>query len=140
MSLLADLSNDAAALAEQVSSRIVSVRTANGGQSSGFVWRTGLVVTADEALDGEDEVELLFADGKTAKATITGRDPSTDVTLIKADTAEFGDWDAATAKPAAFALVAGRGEGSLLASHASITEVGPAWRSMRSGQIDARIA
>jgi S1-C subfamily serine protease len=139
MSLLADFSNDAAALAEQVSPRIVSVRTANGGQSSGFVWRTGLVVTADEALDGEDEVELLFADGKTAKAAITGRDPSTDVTLIKVDTAEFGDWDAAMAKPAALALVAGRGEGSLIASLASITEVGPAWRSMRSGQIDARI-
>ena len=104
MSLLVDLSNDAAALADRVSPRIVAVRTANGSQSSGFVWRTGLVVTADEALDGEDEVELLFADGKTAKATIIGRDPSTDVTLIKADTAEFGDWDAAEARPAAFAL------------------------------------
>ncbi len=140
MSLLADLSNDAAALAEQISPRIVAVRTASGRPASGFVWRTGLIVTADEALDGEDEVELLFADGKTSKAGISGRDPSTDVALVKAETGEFGEWDAAAARPAALALVAGRGEGSLIASLASITEVGPAWRSMRSGQIDARIS
>ena len=139
MSLLADLSNDAAALAEQVALRVVSVRTANGRQSSGFVWRTGLIVTADEALDGEDEIELLFGDGKTVKAAISGRDPSTDVALVKTETADFGDWDAAQARPAALALVAGRGDGSLVASLASVTEVGPAWRSMRSGQIDARI-
>ena len=140
MSLLTDLSNDTAALAEQVAPRIVAVRGANGRSSSGLIWRTGLVVTAEEALEGEDDAEVLFADGKTAKATLAGRDPSTDVALLKLDTAEFADWTAAaTPKAASFALIAGRTEGSLIASLTAISEAGPAWRSLRGGQIDARI-
>jgi S1-C subfamily serine protease len=140
MSLLTDLSNDAASLAEQVAPRIVAVRGANGRSSSGFVWRTGLVVTAEEALEGEDDAEVLLADGKVVKATLAGRDPSTDVALLKLDTAEFGEWSAAgTPRPASFALIAGRAEGSLIASLTSVNEAGPAWRSLRGGQIDARI-
>lgn len=140
MSLLTDLSNDAAFLAEQVAPRIVAVRGANGRSSSGFVWRTGLVVTAEEALEGEDDAEVLLADGKVVKATLAGRDPSTDVALLKLDTAEFGEWSAAgTPRPASFALIAGRAEGSLIASLTSVNEAGPAWRSLRGGQIDARI-
>lgn len=140
MSLLTDLSNDAAALAERTAPRIVAVRGANGRWSSGFIWRTGLVVTAEEALEGEDDAEVLFADGKTGKASLAGRDPSTDVALLRLETAEFGEWNAAPApKPASLALIAGRGEGSLLASLTSVSEAGPAWRSLRGGQIDARI-
>lgn len=140
MSLLTDLSNDAAALADQVAPRIVAVRGANGRSSSGFIWRTGLLVTAEEALEGEDDAEVLLADGKVVKATLAGRDPSTDVALLKLDSAEFSEWaTAATPKPASFALIAGRGEGSLIASLTTVSEVGPAWRSLRGGQIDARI-
>jgi len=140
MSLLADLSNDAATLAEQVGPRLIAVRGANGRQSSGFIWRTGLAVTAEEALEGEDEAEVLLADGKVVKASLAGRDPSTDVALLKFETGEFGEWAASTARPASFALIAGRGEGSLITSLTSVSEVGPAWRSMRGGQIDARIS
>lgn len=140
MSLLADLSNAAAALADDIAPRIIAVRGADGRSSSGIIWRTGLAIAASEALDGDDEVEVLLADGKVVKATIAGRDPSTDVTLLKFETGEFADWAVApTPKPASFALVAGRGEASLLASLTDVIEVGPAWRSMRGGEIDARI-
>lgn len=140
MSFLTDLSDAAASLAEQVSPRIIAVQGGNGRQFSGFIWRTGLAVTAEEALDGEDEAEVLLADGRTAKASLAGRDPSTDVALLKFDTGEFGDWAAAApVRPASYALVAGRGEHSLVASLTSISEAGPAWRSMRGGQIDGRI-
>jgi S1-C subfamily serine protease len=140
MSILSDLSNDAAALAEQVAPRVVAVEGANGRISSGFIWRTGLVVTAEEAHDGEDELTLHLGNGATSKATLAGRDPSTDVALLRAETPEFGDWAAADAvKPASFALVAGRGENSAIATLTSVGEVGPAWRSMRGGRIDANI-
>ena len=140
MSILSDLSNDAAALAEQVAPRVVAVEGANGRISSGFIWRTGLVVTAEEAHDGEDELTLHLGNGATSKATLAGRDPSTDVALLRAETPEFGDWAAADAvKPASFALVAGRGEDSAIATLTSVGEVGPAWRSMRGGRIDANI-
>jgi S1-C subfamily serine protease len=140
MSVLVDLSNAASSLAADVGHRIVAVRGADGRQLSGFIWRRGLVVTAEEGLDGEDEVDVLFEGGTTAKATIAGRDPSTDVALLKVDTPDFVEWSASAAVlPASFALIVGRGEGSLIASLTSVSEVGPAWRSMRSGEIDARI-
>ncbi len=140
MSILSDLSNDAAALAEQVAPRVVAVEGANDRISSGFIWRTVLVVTAEEAHDGEDELTLHLGNGATSKATLAGRDPSTDVALLRAETPELGDWAAADAvKPASFALVAGRGEDSAIATLTSVGEVGPAWRSMRGGRIDANI-
>lgn len=98
------------------------------------------MVTAEEGLDGEDEVDVLFDGGKTSKATIAGRDPSTDVAILKVDTPDFVEWAApSSVLPAQFALIVGRGEGSLISSLTSVSEVGPAWRSMRSGEIDARI-
>lgn len=140
MSLLADLSNAAAALAEQVAPRIISVRGADGRRSSGFIWRSGLAVTAEEALEGEDEAEVLINEGRAVKAALAGRDPSTDVALLKFDTGEFAEWPAATeVKPASFALLAGRGD-TLLATLTSITEAGPGWRSMRGGEIDAQVS
>lgn len=140
MSFLADLSDAAAALAEQIAPRIIAVRGANGRSFSGFIWRTGLAVTAEEAIDGEDEADVLLADGRALKASLAGRDPSTDVALLKLEVGEFGDWTVAGAvKPASYALIAGRGEASLIASLSSISEVGPAWRSMRGGEIDARL-
>jgi S1-C subfamily serine protease len=140
MSILTDLSDAAAALAEQAAPRIIAVRGNSGRAFSGFTWRTGLAVTAEEALDGEDEAEVLLADGRALKANLAGRDPSTDVALLKFETGEFGEWPVAGAvKPASFALVAGRSEDSLIASLTAVSEAGPAWRSMRGGEIDARL-
>jgi S1-C subfamily serine protease len=139
MSDLLALSNAIAALTAETASRVIAVRNPNGATVSGFIWRTGLAVTAHEALEADDDVEILTATGSVT-ATIAGRDPSTDVALLKFDTGEFADWTAA-ATPAAGSLVVlvGRTEDSVLSSLASLTETGPAWRSMRGGEIDARL-
>jgi S1-C subfamily serine protease len=139
MTLFADLSAATSALADQVAARIFAIRGTRGSISSGFVWRTGLAVAATEVVDGDDEVEVAWVVGKTLRATIAGRDPSTDVALLKFETGEFADWpQAPLPKPGSLALVAGRGE-TLIASPTAVLEAGPAWRSMRGGNIDARI-
>jgi S1-C subfamily serine protease len=140
-SALADLSASLADLAESIAPRLVGVEGADGRALSGFVWRTGLVVTANEGLEGEDEATIVRADGSRLAASITGRDATTDVALMSADTGEFGDWPVAPVpRPGSLAIVAGRGEHSVLSTLASVTEVGPGWRSMRGGEIDARIS
>ena len=137
---LAALSDQFAALVAAAAPRLVAVHGADGGRISGLIWRTGLVVTAHEALAGEDEFRVLLPDGTTPTAELAGRDPSTDVALLRLATPEFGDWPAA-ATPAvgSIALVAGRGEHGPLAGFSIVSEAGPAWRSMRGGEIDARI-
>ena len=134
------LSDSLAALTAAAAPRLIAIQGRNGRELSGFIWRTGLAVTAEEVLEGEDEVAVLKADGSEVSAQVAGRDPSTDVVLLKFDTGEFADWThAAIPAPGSLALIAGRGEHSVLSGLASVTEVGPAWRSMRGGDIDARI-
>jgi S1-C subfamily serine protease len=137
---LAVLSEQFSTLVASVAPRLVAVHGADGGQISGIVWRSGLVVTAHEALGGEDEFRVTLADGSSPAAELAGRDPSTDVALLKLATPEFGNWQhAATPAVGSLATVVGRGEHSPLAGFGLVSEVGPAWRSMRGGEIDARI-
>ncbi|MFM7050692.1 MAG: S1C family serine protease [Planctomycetota bacterium] len=56
--------------------------------------RDGYIVTANHVVDGADEIELVFRDGRTAKAEIVGLDPGTDLAVLR--TAESG------LEPAAF--------------------------------------
>ena len=53
---LQGLSNALAALTADIAHRIIAVQGSDGREMSGFIWRTGLAVTAHEALEGEDEV------------------------------------------------------------------------------------
>jgi putative serine protease PepD len=55
-------------------------------EGSGFVWDTsGDIVTNEHVIDGETSITVRFPDGKTAKATLVGSDPSTDIAVIKVD-------------------------------------------------------
>src|SRR5262245_28994040 len=63
---------------------IVSVRSHNA-RSSGFVWRPGLVVTADDALADEGEVAIAHNGGDPLSARIVGRDPTTDIALLRVE-------------------------------------------------------
>jgi S1-C subfamily serine protease len=137
---LSALSDQFSRLTAEAAPRLVAVHGADGGRISGIIWRTGLVVTAHEALAGEDDLRITLADGSSVVVELAGRDPSTDVALLKAATPEFGDWrQAETPRPGSIAIVVGRGEHSARASFGLVSEVGPAWRSMRGGEIDARI-
>ena len=61
--------------------RVVAVHS-HRSRSSGFVWRPGLIVTADEALSEEGEFAVTLAGGETVPAQLVGRDPTTDVALL----------------------------------------------------------
>jgi S1-C subfamily serine protease len=110
-------------------------------RSSGFLWKPGLIVTADEALADEGDVAVTLSGGKRVAAIIAGRDPTTDIALLRAET---GDTPSAafteSAPPAgALAVTVGSREGEAVASLGLVAASGPAWRSMRGGEIAARI-
>ena len=73
-------------------------------------------------------------------AEIVGRDPSTDVGLLRIATDDAEAWaQSPTPAVGSLALVIGRGDESPIAALGLVAEVGGAWRSMRGGRIDARI-
>ncbi len=58
----------------------------NRGQGTGFVWDTeGHIVTNNHVVADASDVEVIFADGTSAKAEVLGADPNSDLAVIKVD-------------------------------------------------------
>lgn len=138
---LSAFSDAIADLAAQAAPATASFATHHHRSASAFHWRDGYFVTAEEAVEAGEEIELTLASGETAKAELVGRDPSTGVALLKpADAAAAPVLAKADAvRPGNIAIAIGNSQGSALAVAGSVGEVGPAWRSMRGGTIDRRI-
>lgn len=137
---LSALSHSISAVVERTACHIVSVES-HHSQASGFVWRPGLIVTAEEALAEEGEVFVQAQGGERIRATRVGRDHSTDIALLRIDRADWPALPLAGGYPAAGSLsvVVGAAEGSATATLGVVSRVAGPWRSLRGGDIDARL-
>ena len=135
---LVALSNEIAATVERVGAGVVAVEGRARLGSSGFYVRPNLVLTADHALES-DEVEVVHANGETERAQIAGRDPSTDLALLRTQSAGVPLW---FAKPDALRVgtivlaVARDDDGDAAATMGVLSAVGAAWRTWHGGEID----
>jgi S1-C subfamily serine protease len=108
---LIELSNALAQATDRAATSVVAVHTERRGSSSGIVWRSGVIVTAEHALRRDEQIQVTLPDGRDVSATLAGRDPSTDLAVLKCAEAgnavpEFGD--VAKLKPGSLTLVVGR--------------------------------
>jgi S1-C subfamily serine protease len=110
-------------------------------QSSGFVWRGGLVVTSDEGLAEEGDIRVTLPGGETTAADVVGRDPSTAIALLKVERPDLQPVAMAAAIPStgALALAVGAESGTPTAALGLVSVSQGPWQSMRGGEIDARI-
>ena len=110
-------------------------------QSSGFIWRAGLVVTSDEGLAEEGDISITLPGGDSAVATLVGRDPATAVALLKVTRPDLQPVAMAAAIPqaGALAVAVGAESGAPTAALGLVAVSRDAWQSMRGGDIDARI-
>jgi S1-C subfamily serine protease len=110
-------------------------------RSSGFFWRPGLIVTADEALAEDGDIAVALPGGETIPAAVVGRDASTDIALLKIERSDapVAALEASKPRVGAFALALGAQNGAPIAASGIVAVAGPAWRSLRGGEIDARI-
>ena len=139
-SLLVALSAGFAGLIRDVAPSLVSIQSARA-RSTGFSWRPGLIVAAENALADDGESSIVAHDGASSPAHIVGRDPSTDVALLRIERTDLPTAPPTAALPTAGALavVAGARESAASAALGVVSFVGPQWRSLRGGLIDARI-
>jgi len=136
---LSFLSSALADMVARTAPSVVSVRS-HRSRATGFVWKPGLIVTADEALADEGAVEIGLADGSTAAATIAGRDHTTDIALLRVDAAVAPVKLAATVPPlGALSVVVATDRETPSAALGMVSTSGSGWRSLRGGEIDARI-
>ena len=133
------LSDQLADLTERASAGVVAVRGGGRWPISGIHWRAGIVVTAEEALERDEGIEIVAADGAKRAATFVGRDPSTDIAVLRFQpdglpVAALGD--AASLRSGNFVLTVGRHERGALAALGIVALAGGAWHSARGGAID----
>ena len=108
---LIDLSDALAQVTERAASAAVAVHAEARGSSSGVIWRPGVIVTAEHALRRDEEIQVTLPDGRVVPASLAGRDPSTDLAVMKcgeATASPVETADAAAVKPGILALVVGR--------------------------------
>jgi len=141
--ILAPLQNLSSALSGLVANLGPSIVSIHSRQSrlSGFVWRQGLIVTAEEALPEEGEISVILPGGDLVSAQLAGRDATTDVVLLRADTSKLVPITqvAAMASTGTLAVALGAEDGTPTAAMGVVSRFAGPWRSLRGGEIDARI-
>src|SRR6266446_26762 len=80
---LIDLSNALAQVTAHAASAAVAVHAEARGSSTGVIWRPGVIVTAEHALRRDEEIQVTLPDGRVVPAALAGRDPSTDLAVLK---------------------------------------------------------
>jgi S1-C subfamily serine protease len=137
---LVAFSDHAARLVETVAGTTVSIKAGGRRRSSGIHWRSGVIVTAEEALEADDDITVTLPDGRQVPASLVGRDPSTDVAVLRfepdglavAPTTESG-----SLRPGHVVFAVGSHSGAPIANLGIVSFVGGAWHSMRGGTIDS---
>lgn len=142
-SSLVNLSDELAKLVEEYQSGVVAVHARSHYPSSGVQWRPGVVVTADHTLHREEDIQVTLPSGAKAPASLAGRDPGTDIAILKVE--GLGAPASTQAKSEAtkageLALVVGRSPNSgANASLGVISAVSGPWRTWRGGRLDQYI-
>ena len=142
--LLAALSEEMAGAVERAGRAVVTVEGRRRMPASGIVWRDGgVVATADHVLERDEDIMVTVAGGQRVAATLAGRDPGSDLAVLRiagasADPAELAP--EGSSKVGHLVLALGRpGGGSPVASFGVISTLGGAWRTARGGALEGYI-
>ena len=134
-----EVSNQLARAVERAAPAVVRVDGRRRGPATGVVFRAdGLIVTADHVLEWDEGIEVLLPDGATLPATLLGRDPSTDLAVlrVKADGLAVPAWSDAPPKVGNLVLALARSTHGPRAVHGIVAAAGAAWRTPAGGQVD----
>jgi S1-C subfamily serine protease len=80
---LVALSDNTAQLVERAADCVVAVQSGSRWSSSGIHWRSGIIVTAEEVLERDENIKLALPRGRRVEASLTGRNPTTDVAVLR---------------------------------------------------------
>jgi S1-C subfamily serine protease len=138
-SVLAQVSDGLAAAVETVAASTVLVSGRRRIPASGIAWSAdGVILTADHVIE-RDEVEVVLPDGTKHTATVAGRDPGSDVAVLRvpATLTAAVRAPAGSAKIGSLVLAVGRPsrEGPM-ASLGVVGAIGGPWRTFRGTEVE----
>jgi len=120
----------------------VAVRNSSHRHISALLWQPDAVVTSEQAIGNRDEYEVVTASGETATARIAGRDPGTNLLVLRTDAPLAATTvPRGTARVGSLTLALGSdASGSTTARLGLVSSVGPQWYSRAGGRLEQRIA
>ncbi|MEM7333406.1 MAG: trypsin-like peptidase domain-containing protein [Chloroflexota bacterium] len=140
MSTLAELSDAIAAVVKTAEESVVRVEARRRLPATGLVWsEDGIIVTANHVVQKDDNIKVGLADGTTVPATLVGRDPSTDLAILKIDQTglkPFVEVDKTSLGVGNLVLALGRPGKTVQATMGILSAYGGSWRTHTGGQID----
>jgi S1-C subfamily serine protease len=138
--ILTNLSDALAATVEKSASSIVRVEGRSRLPASGIVWSSdGVIVTAHHVIEQDENIKVGLPGGQTVPAILVGRDPTTDVAVLRAQASGLAvpTWlDAADLKVGNLALALGRPGQNVRATLGIVSALGRAWQTPAGGSID----
>src|SRR2546421_1646005 len=84
MTTLSELSGEIAQLVAALAPSLVRVDARGGRPATGIIWADNLVLTADHVIEADDNI-LVTGAPTTAKASLLGRDRTTDLALLRTE-------------------------------------------------------
>src|SRR5436305_11541452 len=84
---LTSFSSELADAVRQAAPYVVAVHARPRFSSSGVFWRPGVIVTAEHTIRREEEIAVTLPDGSSARASLAGSDPGTDIAVLRVETA-----------------------------------------------------
>jgi S1-C subfamily serine protease len=138
---LAELSGELAAAVEKAAPLVVRVEGRRRSASSGVAWSAdGVFVASHHAVDAEDDVPVGLHDGRTVPARVVGRDPGSDLAVLRAEATGLAvpRWEEERA-PQVGHLVLGlsRPGRTARARLGILSAVGGEWRTPAGGRLES---
>jgi S1-C subfamily serine protease len=135
---LSSFSDQLAGLIDQAGQYAVAVEARHRIGSSGFLWKPGIIVTAEHAVRRDEDIPVVLPDGKRASAELIGRDPRTDIALLRVEAASGPQLPPVTVpRTGEFVISVGRHEPGVLASTGIVSTAGGPWKNWRGGYLDS---
>lgn len=140
---LQQLSEALADVVDAVGRSVVRVEARRRGNASGVAWSSdGLVVTAHHAVERDTDIRIGLPDGAVVDADLVGRDPSTDLALLRAQGAALhpASWSPSDQLHVGhLVLSVGRHDAQAQASLGIVSKLEAAWRTSAGGSVDAYV-
>jgi S1-C subfamily serine protease len=138
MSTLTEFSQGLSAAVEKAGASTILVDARKRYPASGIVYAEDLILTADHVVTREEDIKVILPDGRSLSATIAGRDPGSDLAVLRlAEKALTLTKTSDAVKVGQLVLALGRpNTEGMQASWGIVTSINGPTRTFRGGMLD----
>lgn len=137
--MLVELSDAIADAAELAGKSTVLVDARRRFPASGIAITKDLILTADHVVERDEDIKVILADGTELNARLAGRDPGSDLAVLKLDSASAtpAEVSKTPARVGQFVLAIGRpSKNGIQSSFGSVNSLGGPVRTGRGGMLE----